>query len=105
MAKNLLETFPMQNPRTAMRTIEGQTVVVLSDTSMIFDLNEVASFIWERMDGKHQLLKIVEEIKNEFDTDIETASNDAVELIENMKKAGLAVFDHEENSPVKKKET
>jgi len=105
MPNNLLDSFPKQNPRTAMRTIEGQTVVVLPDTSMIFDLNEVASFIWERMDGKHKLTDIVEEIKNEFDIDIETASRDAAELIENLREAGLAVLDCEPDFPDKKMET
>mgnify|MGYP003797183737 CR=1 FL=1 len=95
MPTSIIDSFPRQNPRAAMRTIEDQTVVVIPDTSMLFDLNEVASFIWKRMDGRHNLKKIIEEVENEFDIDHETATGDAVELIENMKEAGLAVFDTE----------
>ncbi len=78
----------------ASRNIAGETIVVpvrgrIGDLDSIYNLGEVASFIWNRIDGQTTVAQMVESVHTEFEVDAGTAEGDALEFIARLQSAGL----------------
>jgi hypothetical protein len=76
------------------RTIAGETILVpvrgqIGDLNSIYNLSEVAAFIWERIDGRRTVRELVAEVCNEFDVSADIARRDACEFIGDLERAGL----------------
>ena len=77
------------------RNIVGETILVpvrgrVGDLDAIYNLSEVASFIWERIDGRATLGQIVQGVCAEFEVAPETAEADTLQFIAELERAGLA---------------
>jgi hypothetical protein len=59
------------------------------DMKNIFVLNPLADFIWQRLDGRCALKKVVEEIAGEFDVTVRQAGADAASFIGQLLEKGL----------------
>ncbi len=76
------------------RTIAGETILVpvrgrVGDLDSIFNLNETASFIWNRIDGRTTFDQIVAQVCSEFDVGPDAAEADARQFITALQEAGL----------------
>ncbi len=76
------------------RSIAGETILVpvrnrTGDLDSIYNLSDVASSIWERIDGQAPVREIVDGVCAEFDVGRETAESDALEFIASLQAAGL----------------
>ncbi len=76
------------------RTVVGGTIIVpvssnVADLDSVVTLNDVASLIWERIDGRTKFDEIVNAICEAFDVSYEEAARDTVEFIGSLEKAGL----------------
>lgn len=58
----------------------------IADMDSVYTLNETGAFIWERLDGKSNLTEIIRCMQSEFDVDAETAKNDLLAFVTEMKK-------------------
>lgn len=54
----------------------------------LFTLNEVAAFIWDRVDGKHTIDDLLRDVLEEFEVDEQTARRDVETLIAKLVKMG-----------------
>lgn len=84
-----LESKFVRNDDIAWRIIDGEALVVSPQNSLIYPLSEVATRVWELLDGKKAILEITSIICEEFDADEKTIRNDVIDFIENLSKAGL----------------
>jgi hypothetical protein len=78
-----------RSPRMVSRTIGGQCVLVPlaergADLDSIFNLNRVAAFVWERLDGKRTAAELVDGVVERFEVDRERAQADTLELLETL---------------------
>lgn len=85
-----------RNEHIVSRAIVGETLLVpiqghLADMQRIFALNPVADYVWEKLDGMTPIDQIHEAILEDFDVSKSEASNDLVELLENMIAADLVM--------------
>ena len=76
------------------RHIAGETLVVpvrgrIGDLDAIYNLSEVASFIWDHIDGQATVPQIAQSVCAEFDVAPETAESDALQFIADLQRAGL----------------
>ncbi len=76
------------------RRIAGETILVpvrgrVGDLDSIFNLNETACFIWNRIDGRTALSEIVAEVCSEFDVGPDAAGADARQFLAALQGAGL----------------
>jgi len=67
--------------RMVCRKVDNEMVLVpivsdVAEMKVIYTLNEVASFIWEKVDEVETLNEIVSAVVDNFDTDQQTAVND-----------------------------
>ncbi len=71
------------------RVVEGEMVVMDKESEQIHQLNQTASFIWQRCDGEHDRQQIAEELAEAFDVDAETAQQDVADALEKLEEIGL----------------
>ena len=80
-----------RNENFVYRKIQNETILVpikdnVGDMGSIYNLNEVAAFIWEHLDGERTLLDIRNMIIEEFEVSPEDAETDLVELVTELEK-------------------
>ena len=73
------------------RKIQDETILVpikdnVGDMGSIYNLNEVAAFIWERLDGEKRLLDIKNLIVEEFEVAPEKAEADLCDFVNQLRE-------------------
>jgi hypothetical protein len=81
---NNREKYPKPHPQTAGRVIDGEAVLILSDSSEVNVLNLVGSRIFELADGTHTIAEITETIASEYDVSVEQAEADITTFLQQM---------------------
>lgn len=84
-----LDTVYARNPDFVARNIGEEKILVpisegASDLAHIYTLNEVASFVWNAIDGSRTVGQLVEEIILAFDVSRDQAEKDLLEFLEQM---------------------
>lgn len=77
-----------------LRNIAGENIVVPIGTTTqnfngIISLNDVATFIWKKVDEVNTVDELVNLVIEEYDIDIEVAKADVEEFIENLKRVDM----------------
>jgi hypothetical protein len=80
-----------KNKDFVFRKIQDETILVpikdnVGDMGSIYNLNEVAAFIWEHLDGEKTLLDIKNMVVKEFDVSSEEAEEDLVAFVSQLKE-------------------
>ena len=74
------------------RSIAGETILVpvsrRAQEMGLFTLNEVGSFIWERLDGERALGEIAQELSEAFEVEALRAGDDLLEFTRQLADAG-----------------
>ena len=86
-----LEKKYRKNEDFVFRKIQDETILVpikdnVGDMGSIYNLNEVAAFIWEQLDGKKTLLDIRNMIIEEFEVSPKEAEGDLAEFVSELKE-------------------
>ena len=86
-----LDKIYKRNENFVFRKIEDETILVplkdnVGDMGSIYNLNEVAAFVWEQLDGKKSLGDIKHRLLKEFEVSAVEAGDDLSEYIAQMKK-------------------
>lgn len=98
-----LEDAYARGARIVGRRIAGEYVLVPlvthgADLDAIFNLNAVAAFIWEQLDGRTAGHAIVAAVVETFDVDEARARGDYLEFVAQL--LGLAAVERRENPAV-----
>lgn len=80
---------PERNPRLAWREIDGEAVIISPEDSHVHELNETASLIWKRADGRHNVDEIAAAVSEEYEVPFAVAATDVRELISTLEQKGL----------------
>lgn len=77
-----------------MRSIAGQTILVpvrsqAGDLNSIYNLNEVAAFVWSLLDGQTNVRQILEAVCGEFDVAPEEAEKDTLQFLAALQAAAV----------------
>jgi|WetSurMetagenome_2_1015567.scaffolds.fasta_scaffold348984_1 SynChlorMet cassette protein ScmD len=88
MANN---TLPIVNPQIVLREeFDDWAILFDPDTGDAFGLNPVSVFVWKRLDGRHSVDGIIEELKAECEDVPEDAASHVGEFIKDLVGRGLA---------------
>jgi hypothetical protein len=76
------------------RSIAGETIIVpvrgrMGDLDSIYNLNEVASFIWNQIDGQTDVGQLIQAVCDEFEVPPATATNDTQQFIAELQSAAM----------------
>ena len=85
-----LKSILSHSPSVVTRKTGNEYVLVpiadnIADMNSVYTLNETGAYIWEMLDGKRNLEAIISELIKEFDVDRQTAEQDVMSFVENMK--------------------
>jgi hypothetical protein len=87
-----MKQVPVKTEDTAHRVLAGEAVVVNFHSSFFYNLNPVATFIWERCDGSQDLGQIAKAVVAEFKVSPEEAARDCREFVESLVAQGLLAW-------------
>ncbi len=78
----------------ATRSILGETIIVpikggVGDLNSIYVLNELGTQIWELINGKTSIDRIIGEICKAYDVGPEEAEKDTMEFLSSLEVSGL----------------
>lgn len=76
------------------RPMAGDTIIIpvrgrVVELDSIFTLNDVASAVWNLIDGQRDLGQIARLISDEYEVSLTEAHRDVLELIASLEEAGL----------------
>ena len=90
-----LESRFFRNPEVAAHRVEEETILAPRGGSAgegaFFTLNEVGSFVWERLDGQQSLFVITEEIVAAFAVERPRAAADVLEFVGQLELVGCVL--------------
>lgn len=70
-----------KNPILAWREIDGETVIIFPDESVMHELNDTGSFIWKHLDGERTAADLARLIASEYEVAFDVALADTNELL------------------------
>ncbi len=78
-----------KNPRIVARKSGDEYILVpitdnVANMEAVYTMNATAAFIWDNIDGKMTLEDIARVVSGEYETDIDTALDDVVELVNDL---------------------
>ena len=91
---NILTRYYAKDADLVTRCVAGETIIVpiknkVGDLGSIYTLNEIGTMIWELIDGKKSVSKIVEAVHNAYEVPLEEAEKDTIDFLSTLKVSGL----------------
>jgi hypothetical protein len=90
-----LDSTYSRSPEVVGHRRAEQTILVPvrrgADENAYFTLNEVGTFVWERLDGSRPLSSITEEIVSTFAVEKRRAATDVLEFVDRLEQVGCAL--------------
>jgi len=88
--QTILQEVKALKEKMVCRKVDNEMVLVplvndVADMKEIFNLNEVATLIWEKLDEANSIEDIAEYIVEDFEVDKETAINDIMNFFNEIK--------------------
>jgi Coenzyme PQQ synthesis protein D (PqqD) len=87
--------FARSERRTGRRIGDAYVIVPIEaqavDLDTVLQLNRVAAFVWEQLDGEKTGVSVVDAVVSRFDVDRERAAADYLELLGTLLDAGAIV--------------
>lgn len=90
--------YPTPHAQVAAAIVDGQAVIVMSDSGNMSVLNEPGTRIWQLCDGAHRVEEIVQALVAEYDVDEAQARADVRAFLEQL-LALQALVMHETPQP------
>ena len=85
----MTEIFPKRRTDVTVRVIAGETVILDRRGGLIHQLNQTASYIWDRCDGRSKVAEIADQLTEAFDLDPKTAAKDTVVTVVQLQRLDL----------------
>jgi hypothetical protein len=84
------EKYVVRSEKVASRLLDGEMMIMSASDSTLFNLNEVATVIWQAADGRTALSEIVKgRICAEFDVGLDVAYRDAEAFVKELESHGV----------------
>ena len=81
--------YPMRRSDLSVRMIEGETVILDRHRKLIHQLNQTASYIWGRCDGRSTVAEIARELAGAFHINVDSAARDTASVVRELERMGL----------------
>jgi hypothetical protein len=84
------ETYIVRSEKVASRLLDGEMMIMSALNSTLFNLNAVATLIWQAADGRTPLSEIVRGLVcEEFDVRWDVAYRDAEAFVKELESHGI----------------
>ena len=82
-------SYPMKRVDVRVRVVNEESIVLDRRHGLIHQLNQTASFVWERCDGRYTPEEIARRLMEAFDVDFNAAVDDVRKVIEQLEERKL----------------
>jgi hypothetical protein len=86
---DLTGTYPRRRSDVRARAVEGDVVVLDRQRQLVHQLNQTATYIWDRCDGRRSVAAITRELAQAFDVGLEAVEKDVIDALRRLEAAGL----------------
>jgi len=83
--------FWQKNPALAWREIDGETIIISPNDSVMHELNDTGSFLWKNIDGRKSAAELAELLVENYEVAPDIALSDTQALLEEMASRKLLV--------------
>lgn len=80
-----------RNEELPWQFFENETVVINPEAQDPFELNEIGSFVWTRLDGVSSVAHIQQQICSEYDVSADAVQEDLEQLFDAMSRKRLII--------------
>ena len=78
-----------RSAEVSARKVDKEIVLVDNDGMQVHQLNETASYIWDKCDGKHTVADVVASLTHDFHVDLATAKKEVNGLVAQLQDLRL----------------
>ena len=89
MSSVTLSTVLRRRSDVRYRRIEGEAVVLRQSEAEVLVLNEVGASVLDLADGERSVGDWIEELRDEYDADLETLTRDVLTFADELEEAGM----------------
>jgi hypothetical protein len=83
--------FWQKNQALAWREIDGETIIISPNDSVMHELNETGRFLWKNIDGTKSAAELAQLLVEDYEVTPEIALSDTQALLEEMLSRKLVV--------------
>lgn len=76
------DAVPARRLDARVRNVGG--TILVAGPREVLELTETAAFVWNRIDGQRTIEALGRELANEYDVELETATEDVAELLDEL---------------------
>jgi Coenzyme PQQ synthesis protein D (PqqD) len=76
------DAVPARRLDARVRNVGG--TILVAGPREVLELTETAAFVWNRIDGERTIQALGQELANEYDVELETATEDVAELVDDL---------------------
>ncbi len=87
-----LGVVPVQAEGLTIRQIGNETIILTEEGEELHTLDETGTFVWQAIDGKKTLSRILDLICVEYEVTHDRAKDDLVVFVEALKGKGIISF-------------
>ncbi len=85
-------SIPLKSSHVAWQMVDGEAVILHISGQVLRGLNAVASYVWERIDGKQTIEKIAQEVSENFSRAEENVLEDVKIFLGELVKKNMVSF-------------
>jgi hypothetical protein len=86
---NILNSIPVKDKQILFRREDDKTILLDNRTGQPFILNETGASIWGKINGKDDVTKIINKLKEEFEGSNKIIQDDIINLIKKLSKNNI----------------
>ena len=84
-----LDSAIVRNEKVPYRIIEEEAILVNIERGNVVQLNEVAAFIWDKLNNKKKISEVVDYVCDSFEVEKGKAQKDVLEFLNELFKRRL----------------
>ncbi|MBW6473906.1 MAG: PqqD family protein [Anaerolineaceae bacterium] len=84
-----LSTIPAHNEEVYYHKVENEGLLIHGQKGKVRTMNFVGDFIWNLIDGQKSVAQIVEQVKSEFNVQVDTIKSDVFYYLQELSDRSL----------------
>ena len=81
--------IPKNRADVILQEVDGESLILDNNTQEIHQLNDTATFIWQRCTGNNSIANIISQVIKNYDISDDSARADVLGVISNLKDLKL----------------
>lgn len=84
-----LSSIPAQNEEVYYHKVENEGLLIHGQKGKVRTVNYVGDFIWNLIDGHKSVAQIVDQVKSEFNYQVDTIKSDVIHYLQELSDRSL----------------